>query len=179
MARGSCETARQKWWIKPLQKPHIHTLWNWWRCNSSTSFIGIIFLYSCSHLSLWKPCEYSKSKLESLFATKQIDFNYFSSGLKVKSYVCIPFYRNRAKAHLGLSSKVRGCNISFWRDDFAKSTVTMKNLLDGSRDIIIKNGYAGMVEASQAWLSSITFIIRNGINHLCNAIGKLKSRLKF
>jgi hypothetical protein len=31
----------------------------------------------------------------------------------------LPFYRNRAKAHLGLSSKVRGCNISFWRDDFA------------------------------------------------------------
>jgi predicted glycosyltransferase involved in capsule biosynthesis len=62
-----------------------------------------------------------KSKLESLFATKQIGFNYFSSGLKKRNRTLrIPFIANRATAHLGLSSKVRGCNISFWRDDFLK-----------------------------------------------------------
>jgi hypothetical protein len=81
------------------------------------------------HLSLARPNTYlygsrvsiQKSKLKSLFAKKQIKFNYFSSGIKKRNRTLrIPFLANTASSHLFLSGKVRGCNISFWREDFIK-----------------------------------------------------------
>jgi glycosyltransferase involved in cell wall biosynthesis len=60
-----------------------------------------------------------KSHLEKLFEKKQIDFNYFSSGIKKRNRTLrIPFLADLEKRKLELSKKLRGCNMSFWRSDF-------------------------------------------------------------
>ncbi|MFT5926365.1 MAG: glycosyltransferase involved in cell wall biosynthesis [Rubritalea sp.] len=57
--------------------------------------------------------------LEELFKNKQVHFNYFSKGIKKRNRtVRIPFIANRAKKETKRSSKLRGCNMSFWRSDF-------------------------------------------------------------
>jgi len=60
-----------------------------------------------------------ESHLEKLFKNKQIDFNYFSKGIKKRNRTLrIPFIANRAKTETKRSGKLRGCNMSFWRKDF-------------------------------------------------------------
>ncbi|WP_228547228.1 glycosyltransferase family 2 protein [Nonlabens antarcticus] len=62
-----------------------------------------------------------KSALTHLFNKKQIKFNYFSSGIKKRNRTLrIPFLANQKKSVLGLSKKLRGCNMSFWKTDFIK-----------------------------------------------------------
>jgi len=57
--------------------------------------------------------------LEELFKNKQVHFNYFSKGIKKRNRTLrIPFIANRAKKKTKRSSKLRGCNMSFWRSDF-------------------------------------------------------------
>ena len=57
--------------------------------------------------------------LEELFKNKQVHFNYFSKGIKKRNRTLrIPFIANRAKKETKRSSKLRGCNMSFWRADF-------------------------------------------------------------
>lgn len=60
-----------------------------------------------------------KDKLESLFKDKQIEFNYFSTGINRRNRTLrIPFLADRAKAESHRSRKLRGCNMSFWKQDF-------------------------------------------------------------
>ncbi|MEN8815527.1 MAG: glycosyltransferase family 2 protein [Nonlabens sp.] len=60
-----------------------------------------------------------KTYLEQLFKNKQIDFNYFSSGIKKRNRTLrLPFLANRAKLETKRSKKLRGCNMSFWKTDF-------------------------------------------------------------
>ena len=60
-----------------------------------------------------------ESHLESLFKNKQIDFDYFSKGIKKRNRTLrLPFLANRAKKKTQRSGKLRGCNMSFWRADF-------------------------------------------------------------
>lgn len=60
-----------------------------------------------------------KEKLTSLFDTKQVHFNYFSKGIKKRNRTLrIPLLANLAKKESKRSSKLRGCNMSFWRADF-------------------------------------------------------------
>ncbi len=62
-----------------------------------------------------------KNILESLFKNKTIHFNYFSKGIKKRGRtIRIPFLMNFAKYHEKRSGKLRGCNMSFWRNDFIK-----------------------------------------------------------
>ncbi|MDY8134011.1 glycosyltransferase family 2 protein [Aquimarina sp. 2201CG5-10] len=59
--------------------------------------------------------------LETLFKNKQIHFNFFSKGIKKRGRTLrIPFLANRYKKEDHRSSKLRGCNMSFWREDFIK-----------------------------------------------------------
>lgn len=59
--------------------------------------------------------------LNTLFINKIISFNYFSPGIKKRSRTLrIPFLMKFAKYYNKRSSKLRGCNMSFWRDDFIK-----------------------------------------------------------
>lgn len=59
--------------------------------------------------------------LETLFKNKQTSFNFFSKGIKKRGRTLrIPFLANRYGVEEKRSSKLRGCNMSFWRDDFIK-----------------------------------------------------------
>jgi len=59
--------------------------------------------------------------LPELFSKKNIDFNFFSKGIKKRSRtIRIPFLMNFAKSVDKCSKKLRGCNMSFWREDFIK-----------------------------------------------------------
>lgn len=63
----------------------------------------------------------TKSHLENLFKNKQISFNYFSKGIKKRNRTLrIPLLAGLNKKVTEISSKTRGCNISFWKDDFIK-----------------------------------------------------------
>ncbi|WP_333694576.1 glycosyltransferase family 2 protein [Flavobacterium sp.] len=61
------------------------------------------------------------SILEVLFSKKIIHFNLFSKGIKKRGRtIRIPFMMKYAKIVEKRSSKLRGCNMSFWREDFIK-----------------------------------------------------------
>jgi len=62
-----------------------------------------------------------KNILEYIFSKKIIFFNFFSKGIKKRGRTLrIPFFMNFAKLHKKRSSKLRGCNMSFWKEDFIK-----------------------------------------------------------
>lgn len=62
-----------------------------------------------------------KNSLSDIFSNKSIHFNYFSKGIKKRGRtIRIPFLMKFAKYYEQRSGKLRGCNMSFWRDDFIK-----------------------------------------------------------
>ncbi len=59
--------------------------------------------------------------LPELFSKKIIDFYMLSKGIKKRGRtIRIPFLMNFAKSVDKRSKKLRGCNMSFWKDDFIK-----------------------------------------------------------
>ncbi|MNK92018.1 Galactosyltransferase [compost metagenome] len=59
--------------------------------------------------------------LPELFSKKNIYFSPFSKGIKKRGRtIRIPFLMNFAKSVNNRSRKLRGCNMSFWREDFIK-----------------------------------------------------------
>lgn len=59
--------------------------------------------------------------LPDLFSKKIIHFNFFSWGIKKRGRtIRIPFLMNFAKSVTKRSGKLRGCNMSFWKEDFIK-----------------------------------------------------------
>lgn len=59
--------------------------------------------------------------LPDLFSEKIIHFNFFSKGIKKRGRTLrIPFLINFAKSVDKRSRKLRGCNMSFWKEDFIK-----------------------------------------------------------
>lgn len=62
-----------------------------------------------------------KNFLEDLFKKKKIHFNFFSKGIKKRfRTIRIPIYSNFIKQNHNISSKLRGCNMSFWKNDIIK-----------------------------------------------------------
>lgn len=62
-----------------------------------------------------------KSILSNIFKNKTTYFHFFSKGIKKRGRTLrIPFFMNFAKIHKKRSSKLRGCNMSFWKEDFIK-----------------------------------------------------------
>ena len=62
-----------------------------------------------------------EKSLPKLFSKKIIDFNLFSSGIKKRGRtIRIPYLMNFAKSVDKRSRKLRGCNMSFWKEDFIK-----------------------------------------------------------
>lgn len=60
-----------------------------------------------------------KKILEKLFSTKKIKFHFFSTGIKKRTRTLhIPILANFFKESSKLSSKLRGCNISYFKSDF-------------------------------------------------------------
>ena len=59
--------------------------------------------------------------LKTLFNKKQTKFNFFSEGIKKRGRTLrIPIIANLYRTEQKRSPKLRGCNMSFWRDDFIK-----------------------------------------------------------
>lgn len=57
--------------------------------------------------------------LMELFSKKRIHFGFSSKGIKKRTRnLRIPIFANFYKKNNELSKKLRGCNLSFWRDDF-------------------------------------------------------------
>lgn len=62
-----------------------------------------------------------KEFLPDLFSEEKIMFNYFSKGIKKRGRtVHLPLLTHLYKPVKKRSRKLRGCNMSFWRDDFIK-----------------------------------------------------------
>lgn len=62
-----------------------------------------------------------ENHLKTLFSEKQITFNFFSKGIKKRGRTLrIPLLANTYGKENKRSSKLRGCNMSFWKDDFIK-----------------------------------------------------------
>lgn len=62
-----------------------------------------------------------KSILGTIFSKKIIHFTVFSKGIKKRLRTLrMPFFMFFEKEHEHISKKLRGCNMSFWKDDFIK-----------------------------------------------------------
>lgn len=71
-----------------------------------------------------------KNILLDIFKNKKIHFNFLSKGIKKRGRTLrIPFLMKFAKQHKNRSSKLRGCNMSFWREDFIKINGFNENLV--------------------------------------------------
>lgn len=71
-----------------------------------------------------------KEILNNIFSRKKIEFNFFSTGIKKRGRTLhIPFLMNFAKDFPLRSKKLRGCNMSFWREDFIKINGFNENLV--------------------------------------------------
>ena len=71
-----------------------------------------------------------ESLLPDLFSKKDIAFNFFSKGIKKRARtIRLPFMMQFAEVVTKRSSKLRGCNMSFWRDDFIKINGFNENLV--------------------------------------------------
>ena len=59
--------------------------------------------------------------LKSLYQNKLTAFNFFSKGIKKRTRtIRIPLLMQFSSETEIMSSKLRGCNVSFWKDDFIK-----------------------------------------------------------
>ncbi|MDT0687087.1 glycosyltransferase family 2 protein [Autumnicola psychrophila] len=60
-----------------------------------------------------------ENHLQEVFQVEKISYNFFARGIKKRTRnLRIPFLTNFYKQKNELSKKVRGCNLSFWRNDF-------------------------------------------------------------
>jgi glycosyltransferase involved in cell wall biosynthesis len=68
--------------------------------------------------------------LPELFSKKILDFNLFSKGIKKRGRtIRFPFLMNFVTSVDQRSRKLRGCNMSFWREDFIKINGFNENLV--------------------------------------------------
>ena len=60
-----------------------------------------------------------EKKISKIFRNKKVSFNFFSSGIKKRFRTLhLPLFMKFAKIVDKRSSKLRGCNMSFWKEDF-------------------------------------------------------------
>lgn len=72
----------------------------------------------------------TQAHLPTLFAQKQTAFHFLSPGIKKRGRtIRLPFMMNWAQITATRSSKLRGCNMSFWREDFIKINGFNENLV--------------------------------------------------
>lgn len=91
----------------------------------------------------------TKDALPSIFRTKKTKFNYFSSNIKKRSRtIHSGLLSTLYKAHVGFSSNFRGCNVSFWKNDFV-AVNGYNELFEGwgreDSDLVIRMGNMGIL----------------------------------
>jgi hypothetical protein len=91
-----------------------------------------------------------ESHLETLFNKRQTSFSIFSKGIKRRSRALhIPILSGFYGENKEVSKKLRGCNVSFWRDDFIAVNGYNEDLTGWGREDseliirMINNGIAG------------------------------------
>src|SRR5690606_29045411 len=79
------------------------------------------------HLAMKDPSTYlfgsrvniQENLLPTLFSQMKIEFGFLDKGINKRTRnLRIPVFANLYKRNIGLSSKLRGCNLSFWKSDF-------------------------------------------------------------
>lgn len=102
-----------------------------------------------------------------IFEKKQIHFDFFSEEIKNKSRsLHIPFLSNFYKNHDGISKKFRGCNVSYWRDDFIAVNGYNEDFEGWGRedsDLVIRLGNSG-IKAKRLRYAGIVFHLFHKIN---------------
>jgi hypothetical protein len=105
--------------------------------------------------------------VEGIFKEGKINFNLFSKEIKNKTRsLHIPFFSGLYKAHKGISRKFRGCNVSFWREDFLVINGYNEDYEGWGRedsDLVIRMGNYG-VKAKRLRYAGIVFHIHHKVN---------------
>jgi glycosyltransferase involved in cell wall biosynthesis len=102
-----------------------------------------------------------------VFKKKQIVFNFFSKEIKNKSRsLHIPSFSYFYKSHDEISKKFRGCNVSYWREDFIAVNGYNEDFEGWGRedsDLVIRMGNNG-VRAKRLRYAGIVFHIFHKTN---------------
>ena len=102
---------------------------------------------------------------------KIITFNFFSKEIKNKTRsLHIPFFSIFYKSYFGISEKFRGCNVSFWREDFLSVNGYNEDFEGWGRedsDLAIRLGNSG-VKAKRLRYAGILYHIYHKINSKAN-----------
>jgi glycosyltransferase involved in cell wall biosynthesis len=102
-----------------------------------------------------------------VFQKKKINFNLFSKEIKNKTRsLHLPFLSKFYKKHQGISKKFRGCNVSYWRQDFIAINGYNEEFEGWGRedsDLVIRMGNNG-VKAKRIRYAAIAFHIHHKIN---------------
>jgi hypothetical protein len=76
-----------------------------------------------------------KPILEDIYKNKTLHFNFFSKGIQRRGRtIRIPFLMKFTKKVNKRSSKLRGCNLSFWKKDFININGYNENLVEAWRE---------------------------------------------
>lgn len=98
--------------------------------------------------------------VEEVLTRKKISFNFFSKEIKNKTRTLyVPFFSRFYRIHKGVSEKFRGCNVSFWRDDFILINGYNEDFEGWGRedsDLVIRMGNSG-VKARRIRYAGIVF----------------------
>lgn len=71
-----------------------------------------------------------KEFLDKLFQNQKLEFHFFSEGIQKRGRtIRVPFLAKQIKPVEERSRKLRGCNMSFWREDFLKVNGFNENLV--------------------------------------------------
>lgn len=102
-----------------------------------------------------------------IFQKKKIIFNLFSKQIKNKTRsLHFPLLSRLYKKHQGISKKFRGCNVSYWREDFIAINGYNEDFEGWGRedsDLVIRMGNNG-VKAKRLRYIGIVFHIFHKIN---------------
>ena len=100
--------------------------------------------------------------VSEVFLKEKIIFNIFSNEIKNKTRTLhIPFVSELYKPHNGISKKFRGCNVSFWREDFISINGYNEDYEGWGRedsDLVIRMGNNG-VKAKRLRYAAIVYHI--------------------
>jgi len=102
-----------------------------------------------------------------VFEKQLINFNMFSKEIKNKTRTLhIPFLSGLYQPHEGISKKFRGCNVSFWRDDFIAINGYNEDFEGWGRedsDLVIRMGN-NAVKAKRLRYAGIVYHLHHTIN---------------
>ncbi|OYX84027.1 MAG: glycosyl transferase [Flavobacteriales bacterium 32-34-25] len=105
--------------------------------------------------------------VSDILLKKKISFNLFSKEIKNRTRsLHIPFLSKLFKEHQGISKKFRGCNVSYWREDFININGYNEDFEGWGRedsDLVIRLGNNG-VKAKRIRYSAIVYHIYHKIN---------------